>query len=156
MIRTELNIATIALLAVIATGCGLVSPQALHVEAFAEQAVASPEAPALITVTATNVGESRVTWGPGSSTCQLGLIVRVGGGDHHATAERICTADTRTFVLEPGESRSEVLEWDGQAQVDGEVVRLEPGDYELRGVAPPVGTSAPVVITLRADGQETP
>ena len=41
----------------------------------------SPSSPAVIQMTATNVGAARVTWGPGTSTCQFDLFVRVDGVD---------------------------------------------------------------------------
>jgi len=136
-------------LLVAASGCALTAPEALHVEAVAENAVATPEQPAVIEVTVTNESHRRVTYGSGSSTCRLHLLVRVEGSDRFVATERICTADHRTHTLEPGASRTETLEWDGRAWIGNEAVQLEPGQYEVRGGAGHKAMSAPVLITLQ-------
>ncbi len=122
-----------------------------NVEAVAERAVATAEQPALIEVTATNTGSRRLTYGSGSSTCRLHRLVRVDGTDRFAATERLCTADYRTHTLEPGASHTETLQWDGQVQIGAEIVRLEPGEYEVRGAAGHKGRSAPVLIALEED-----
>jgi len=145
------SITTLTLAVGITAGCALFSPQALHVEVAAEEAVASPEGPALVSVTATNLGDRRASWGHGSSTCQLALLVRVDGTDYYASPERVCTADSRLLSLESGQSRTEVLAWTGRAQIGQAVIQLEPGEYELRGAAGHESTSAPILVTLRAE-----
>jgi hypothetical protein len=137
------------MLLVTTSGCALTAPESLHVVAVAENAVATPERPAVIAVTVTNEGNRRVTYGSGSSTCQLHLLVRVDGLHRFAATERICTADHRTHTLEPGASRMETLEWDGRAWIGNEAVQLEPGDYEVRGAAGHKAMSEPLVITLQ-------
>jgi hypothetical protein len=134
----------------------ILSAGQLRMTASAVDAVASPADPAAVRVTATNVGDARVTWGPGSSTCWFNLYVRVDGTDLFASAfnGRICTGDSRTFSLDPGESRTETLEWTGLAQRGNSVVPLDPGTYEVRASARdaanrPVATSEPIMIEVR-------
>lgn len=138
----------------IIAGCSaLFAAGALRLTASADRSVASPDDPALIRVTAANIGSDRATWGSGSSTCQLHLLVRIDGVDLFAPSSRICTADLRTFSLKPGESRTEVLNWAGQVKRDlsaGTTEWLEPGIYEVRGVAGDVAKSAPVLVEVRA------
>lgn len=125
---------------------------ALRLTASADDAVVLPTEPAVVRVTATNVGDARVTWGPGSSTCQFHLQVRVDGADLFAPSGRPCTADLRTLSLDPGESRTETLEWTGLVQRGDSVVPLDPGVYEVRAAA--VGsatTSEPVVIQIQSN-----
>ena len=127
----------------------------LRIAVSADDAVASPTDPAAIRVTATNVGDGRVTWGPGSSTCQFHLFVRVDGADLFASAfnGRACTADSRTLRLAPRESRTETLEWTGLVQRGNSVVLLEPGTYEVRATAregnTPIVISEPLLIEVR-------
>ena len=124
----------------------------LHLEVTAGDAVVSPSGPAVIQVKATNVGAARVTWGPGSSTCQFRLFVRVNGVDLLASAFNgpICTADSRRLRLNPGESRTETLEWTGLVQNRSALVPLQPGVYELRAAAAGAEMrSDPVTIEVR-------
>jgi hypothetical protein len=136
-------------LLVAASACAFTTPESLYLVAVAENGAATPEQPAVIEVTVTNEGNRRVTYGSGSSTCQLHLLVRVDGADRFAATERICTADHRTYTLEPGASRMETLEWDGRAWIGDEAVHLEPGEYEVRGAAGHKAMSAPVIISLQ-------
>jgi hypothetical protein len=136
-------------LSVTMSACALTAPESLHVVAVAENAVATPEQPAVIEVAVTNEGNRRVTYGLGSSTCRLHLLVRVEGSDRFVATDRVCTADHRTYTLEPGASRMETLEWDGRAWIGDEAVQLEPGEYEVRGAAGHKAMSEPLIITLR-------
>lgn len=108
-------------------------------------------------VSAENVGSSPVQWGPGSSSCQLELRVRVDGEDRFAAVGPSgggpCTMDLSVHTLEPGESRTETVSWDGRAQPEpGErLEELAPGTYEVRGFARPVATSEPISITVVED-----
>jgi hypothetical protein len=125
-------------------GCAsILAPTGLHVTIAAEDAVVAPERPITIHVTATNVGDRSVTWGPGSSTCQLHLLVHVEQEEQFAPVRRVCTADSRMFRLHPGESRTEVIEWDGLVHQGGELVRLAPGTYDVRGAAGRFAVSEP-------------
>jgi len=133
-------------------GCALTMPGFLKVTALAEKPIATFEEPALVRITATSVAERRFTFGEGSSTCQLHLLVRVDGIDRRAVDERLCTADTRTHSLQPGESRTELLPWSGRVQMDDEIVDLHPGLYEVRGGAGFKGVSAPIAVMLEAGG----
>lgn len=91
--------------------------------------------PVLITVTAENTGDSRVVWGYGSSTCQLGAVVRIGGTDYHSHEIRGCSRDVVELWLDPGQSRTENWGWRGGilTHKGGEV--LPPGRYRLYGAA---------------------
>lgn len=125
---------------------------ALRLTASADDAVASPAEPAIVRVTATNVGDARVTWGPGSSTCQFHLLVRVDGTDVPASSGRACTMESSTLSLDPGESRTETLEWTGLVQRGTSVAPLGPGAYEVRAAAAgTAATSEPVVIEIRSN-----
>ncbi len=86
-----------------------------------------------LTVIAENLGDSRVTWGNGSSACQFDLIVDVDGTEH--SISRICTADYVEHGLDPDETRIEELRWDGTILVAGELKALPPGTYPVRAVA---------------------
>jgi len=126
----------------------------LAVKVEIDQPVATPSQPAVIAVTVTNVGRTRATWGPGSSTCQLFLAVRVDGEDLPLPGGgRVCTMDLRTYVLHPGDSRTEVLAWDGTVPRgdSGERTTLEPGVYEVRGLAQPTARSAPILVAVEPD-----
>lgn len=142
----------LAMAVIACAGCSPVGPSPLVVTLSAEDSVASPGEPILLLVTATNVGVTPVRWGPGSSTCQLGLQVRVDGTDVFAPpAHGVCTMDLVTHVLLPGQSRTEAIPWAGMAQLGdtlAPVVLLEPGAYELRGWAQPTRVSAPILVTL--------
>lgn len=144
----ELLCGTVAAVVVVASACASLGPDGLSMSVTVENAVASSEAPATIRVVASNVGLRRATWGPGSSTCQLLLQVRVEGAWRFATIEdRVCTMDMSTHVLEPGQSRVETVRWTGRVQLgDGPIVALEPGTYQVRGVAPPSTVSVPASI----------
>jgi hypothetical protein len=107
----------------------------LQVTATANQSVASASNPVTVTVTAENIGDRRVVWGHGSGSCQLGLVVRVGTTDLEAGPPRMCTMDYAEHGLDPGESRTEVFEWSGEALRDRTMIQLDPGVYELLGAA---------------------
>lgn len=140
-----------ALVVVAVSGCSSVfAPGELRVIVRLESSVASPAKPAAAHVTATNIGDGQVTWGPGSSTCQLHLLVRVDGTDFFAPVDRLCTADSRMYSLEPGESRTETLLWAGRVQRGNSVVFLESGTYEVRGAAGRTAASEPAVIQVQA------
>ena len=127
----------------------------LRMTASADDTIASVSNPAKIRATGTNVGDARVTWGPGSSTCQFHLFVRVDGADLFASAfnGRACTADSRILGLAPGESRTEILEWTGLVQRGNSVVPLEAGTYEVRATAregsTPIAASKPILVEVR-------
>lgn len=132
--------------------CSLLGSGSLVVVASAEELVAVPGEPVPITVTVSNVGDARAEWGQGSSTCQLALLVRVNGEDYLAPLiQAVCTMDLAPHGLGPGESRTEVLGWDGLIQREpgrDSIERLGPGTYEVRGAAGLVARSEPVMITL--------
>jgi len=122
----------------------------LHVTAVSDAAVATPSQPALVQVTATNTGSGAVSWGPGSSICRLALMVR-NEGAWHVVPRGPCTADVVTYVLQPGESRTETIAFDGQYNTAAGTVTLRAGSFELRGAALPVDFSDPLVVEFRPD-----
>ncbi len=77
------------LLGVLLAGCSLLASGELVVDAvIVGDSVATPDDPVQLEVTARNVGERRASWGPGSSTCQLSLLVRVDGGNVRVSGVR--------------------------------------------------------------------
>lgn len=134
-------------------GCTpVLTPTEMEVDVSAETSVAAPGDPVQVQVTVRNLGETRVQWGGGSSSCQLALVVRVDGEDRQTPDKRWCTADVATYTLAPGETRTETLSWEGEARV-GQTSRIEqlpPGVYEVRGFALRAGTSEPILVTLGA------
>jgi len=145
-----------ALSVLVAGGCASVlAPSDLRVSIAVERAFVSPGSPTLIHVTATNAGERPVSWGPGSSSCQLHLVVRVDGQEQFAPSPRVCTADSRMYTLRPGESRTESLEWEGLVQRGTAVVHLEPGTYEVRGAAGRLVMSETVLVEIRTGSSGT-
>ena len=104
--------------------------------------------PVIVTVTAENRGHSRVVWGYGSSTCQLGAVVRIDGADYRTDAIRGCTQDAVQLWLDPGQTRTENWGWYGGVWIDqgGEV--LPPGWYHLYGVAGSWVSSNGIVIEV--------
>jgi hypothetical protein len=133
-------------------GCSSFGPFGLAVVARAERGVVTPDEPAVIEVTAVNMGDSRVQWGNGSSTCQLGLAVLVDGEEVQAFSRRACTSDYRPHALGPGETRRETFEWDGRIfrSSTGPAEPLAPGVYEVYGVAGDLARSR--TIRIRVDG----
>lgn len=95
----------------------------------------SVSAPVDFEITATNLGSSRVVWGMGSSSCQFSLVVEGNGIDRQDISFRGCTADLVEQGLEPGESRTEVISWDGQISVSGVLEPLPAGEYRVSGLA---------------------
>jgi hypothetical protein len=64
-----------------------------------------------------------------------------------AMLARACTADLVTYRLDPGESRSFSLEWNGLVYEGNEKRTVDPGSYQVVGVAGDYG-SAPLSISL--------
>jgi hypothetical protein len=108
----------------------------LMITISASDSVTSSSDPVDITVMAENIGEARVVWGHGSSSCQLEAFVAIEDGNFYlAVSSRICTDDVIEQGLDPGESRSESWSWDGQIIEDGGIKALPPGEYEVHGAA---------------------
>lgn len=134
-------------------GCSLLASEELALDAtLPDGSIATPDAPVAVRVTVRNIGEARASWGPGSSTCKLQLMVRVDGVDRFAPVNRVCTMDLTTHVLDPGESYIETLTWDGRVQLGSGpegIEQLPPGTYELLGYAKDGATSERVLVTLK-------
>ncbi|MDH3456278.1 MAG: hypothetical protein OER90_05500 [Gemmatimonadota bacterium] len=144
-------IGTILLVGVI--GCGDLfggNDFALTVS-FSDEQVAA-DAPVRITVTAMNLGDP-VVWGQGSSSCQLGAVVRVGSDDYPTDIGRGCTEDLVPQGLGRGESRTEWWEWNGVVVNGIALDTLMPGSYEIRGLAGDLERSARRTIQVVAPGQ---
>jgi hypothetical protein len=109
--------------------------------------VVSPMEQEGFNVTAQNLGDERVVWGAGSSSCQLGLEVIHGNGERHDINFRDCTDDLVEQGLDPGESLTETFVWGGTILLDGDWQTLPSGDYRLIGRAGE-HESAPLVVTV--------
>ncbi len=95
------------------------------------EAIVSPQAPATISVTARNQSQERVTWGRGSSSCQLTLAVLTPAGQRYAADVRACTEDLVEQGLDAGATRTETFEWGGEAYQGGEMIFLAADSYRL-------------------------
>ncbi len=130
-------------------GCGLFDNDDLGVTLSADGSVTSETEPVTLTVTATNRGSDRVSWGRGSSSCQLGAVVRVAGRQVEARVNHGgCTDDLVDQALEPGESRTESFTWNGLILEGDDFAFLPAGAYQLRGAAGTAARSAPLAITV--------
>lgn len=92
------------------------------------------DGPVGVSVTAVNTGDRRIVWGQGSSSCQLGAVVRVDGVDRRIDL-RGCTADLVPQGLDPGRSRTEEWPWSIEYFGGTSLVPLPPGEYEVYGLA---------------------
>jgi len=110
---------------------------------------ASPGAPARMSVTARNTSSSRIDWGQGSGSCQLNAAASVNGTWISIGSQGGCTKDLRQWSLDPGESRTEVFDWNGRVVRRGQFEQLPPGTYHVRGEAGDKGSSASALITIR-------
>jgi hypothetical protein len=151
MIRGRLSRILLLPVATLASGCLILGPDALSMDAIVERGTVTADEPALVRVTARNDGYDRVQWGHGSSTCQLYLGVRVDTTWYAVVGHGICTMDYRAHYLDPGHSRTEVIGWDGRIWRDDAFERVPPGSYEVRGAAGLVAASPPVTITVAPD-----
>jgi hypothetical protein len=101
-----------------------------------------------LTVSVKNDGPSRVVWGNGSSSCQLGVVVRIGEINLIAPGDRDCTDDLSEQGLDPGKSRSETWIWDGRVLGDDGLESLPAGEYDVYGTAGLRRSGEPVVIRV--------
>jgi hypothetical protein len=92
-------------------------------------------------VIARNQTDGRVEWGQGSSSCQLSLLAITPGGDQLPVGDRACTEDLVSQGLNPGQSRTEVIQWGGRAVLNGVSTQLAAGAYRLLGKAGEKGES---------------
>lgn len=123
----------------------------VRVTVTVENAVARPNDPAALLVTARNIHDEPIIWGMGSSSCQLSLEVRVDGGHRRGLTLGGCTTDYVEQGLDPGETRTERLVWGGGVVGQDETVaQLPAGEYEVRGAAGEAFRSAGVRITVTA------
>jgi hypothetical protein len=132
------------------------SPGPLDVRLAADGAAVAPDATITMTVTATNTSSAEVVWGQGSSTCQLGAEVLVGGTWRPMRAIRGCSRDAAPHRLGPGEARTETWPWRGEVIVGGSVEPLPPGRYAVRGRAGAVAASPAVTMAVAAPGDGPP
>lgn len=141
--------ATALVVSIIHTGCGS-NPLELDVIALAVTGpiTVSVTSPLEFEITATNVSSERVVWGLGSSSCQFGLYVEGDEIERQNIAFRACTEDLAEQGLNPGQSRTEVIEWDGQISVSGLMSPLPAGLYQVIATAGSEYESEPLVITI--------
>ncbi len=104
--------------------------------------------PGSYTITASNLSGNRVEWGEGSSSCQLSLTVVTPQGAETVVDQRACTEDFVSQGLDPGETRTEVIEWGGTSLSGGAVVLLPAGEYRLLGMAGDKGESEPLAVEV--------
>jgi len=145
--RSTLKLLPFACILSLQTGCSFGDDNALDLTASASSAVLTLGEEVRITVTAVNRGSTRVSWGWGSSTCQLHFVVRLGARDYPAATNRICTADWVEAALNPGESRTEHVDWTGWVVRDSAEL-LPAGTYDIRGAAGKLWKSPPVALEV--------
>jgi hypothetical protein len=98
---------------------------------------ASSQMPATVEISIVNLTNERIMWGRGSSSCRLGLRVIDGPNEHSAFIDRMCTMDEGPYYLDPGESYTNSITWNGEVidRKNRSRRSLSPGTYELIGVA---------------------
>ena len=85
-----------------------------------------------------------------SSGCLVGFAVRAQDGTIVAPTGIVCTANTPTVVLGPGEDIEDTFRWDGRASF-GYGPGLTPGVYQVTGqlnATESHATSPPVMVTI--------
>ena len=142
----------VACAAALSSGCGLFSSDQpdlrIEIQASEDTLTRPTEYPGLA-VTVENLGDTRAVWGPGSSSCQLGAVVRIGRAELQAPGSRACTDDLVEQGIDPGETRTETWRWDGWiVDEDGVRTELPPGRYQVAGAAGPWTGHATVTITI--------
>jgi hypothetical protein len=143
----------VAALAVVLVAMALYSPagsadNGLIVTMEVEPATLSAGDTLTVWVSAENPGPVPIEFGIGSSSCQLGAVVRLEDGDHPASAPRLCLKDLRPWSLAPGGRRIESWAWAGAIAVGDTIRQLLSGTYELRGAAGPY-LSAPIEVEVK-------
>ena len=97
---------------------------------------ASSQISATVEISIVNLTDERIMWGRGSSSCKLGLRVVDGPNKYSAFIDRMCTMDAGQYYLDPGESYTNSIVWNGEVVDRKNRSRrsLPPGTYELIGV----------------------
>jgi len=131
------HLAAVALLGaagLASVGCGdLFGGSDLQLTLAVSDTLVGPERPVTVTLTATSTGDA-VTWGQGSSSCQLTAVVRVAGRDHSIDL-RGCTDDLVLQGVIADGTRVEQWTWSGEYLVDTGFEPLPAGRYELYALA---------------------
>jgi hypothetical protein len=96
--------------------------------------VLAPGDTLLVTVTVTNVGAHQGAL-LGTSTCALSFEVYDDATVIGQPLGRTCHLDLGDRVLEPGESISEQLQWDGYTRTAGGAEAVPAGTYAVIGLA---------------------
>jgi len=110
--------------------------------------VVSPGSPSEFMVTVENTGSERITWGMGSSSCQLSLFV-IADGIRHPVNHEVCTDDLGEQGLNAGERRTEDFEWGGAVpDIEGEPFVLPEGRYRMIAAAGSVAESNALWVTV--------
>lgn len=140
-LHSGLRLAVIASVAMSTTGClNLLPKEDLRISLDVSDTRVRPDAPITLTVNASNTGDEPITWGEGSSSCQLSAVVLV-GTDEFPVDVRVCTMDLVPQELAPGETRTESWEWRGELLVQGRVDTLPRGEYRVQAFAGSVARS---------------
>ena len=135
-------------LAVALAGCGNPLDVRLVPVDLAGDSTVSPSNPGEYVVAVENNGDERITWGIGSSSCQLSLFV-IADNVRHRIDWRVCTEDLIEQGLDPGESRSETFQWDGHVpDIEGQPFLLPEGRYQVIGTAGSEGESEPLSVRV--------
>jgi len=146
-------------ISLLAAACGSVTTpeiaQLLPTLQVSEQILA-PGGEVEVSVTLRNQGRSAVLL-TGSSSCPpfgFGIVDSSAQPMVNPNVLRLCTADARSWRIEPGESQVHTFRWDGTVQflADGRTGRIPAGSYQLQGiiVGPPsvLVTGPPVTIQI--------
>jgi hypothetical protein len=89
-----------------------------------------------VILTISNVSRKTVQL-QGSSTCPpFGFYIVDSVDQPYADprSPRICTLDSRSWQVEPGDALVRAFRWTGSVQSENRQMRLAPGSYELQGV----------------------
>lgn len=114
--------------------------------------IVSPDKPIEVWIRLRNLGENRVLWGCGSSSCRLNFLVNKSNKEYVTVTHRVCTQDYRKYFLDPGAECRNRLIWHAEVRERGDnrSFELPPGSYDIIGCAG-IFRSEPVGIEVRED-----
>jgi hypothetical protein len=105
----------------------------------------------MVTLDATNLSDSVIVWGEGSSTCQLRAYVRTVVQLLRTSEDRGCTRDIVTWALYPRQTRREAFRWDGRVIRDGSIGSLPSGRYRVFAAAGALALSYGIRVRVHSD-----
>ncbi len=109
--------------------------------------VTSIQEPVTISVTIENLSENEISWGSGSSSCQLTAFVRINNKDYSIDI-KFCTADYSPWILDPNETRTESWNWIGEYFHDSVFDTLDSGTYTIYGAAGDWISESPIEVEV--------